>query len=52
MLAKPAEKQPAQTVVKTVEVTASSSASKKSDEDSIDDDDTFFDIMQIFNKDR
>lgn len=52
MLAKTAEKQPSQTVVKTVEVTAASSASKKSDEDSIDDDDTFFDIMQIFNKDR
>lgn len=52
ILTKPAEKQPSQTVVKTVEVTAPSSASKKSDEDSIDDDDTFFDIMQIFNKDR
>lgn len=49
VLVKPAEKKTtSQTVVKTVEV----STKKKADNDPIDDDDTFFDIMQIFNKDK
>lgn len=49
VLVKPAEKKAtSQTVVKTVEV----STKKKADNDPIDDDDTFFDIMQIFNKDK
>lgn len=45
---KPTDRKPEPPVVKTVEV----KTSKKVDNDPIDDDDTFFDIMQIFNKDK
>lgn len=45
---KPTDRKPEPPVVKTVEV----NTAKKAANDPIDDDDTFFDIMQIFNRDK